>query len=419
MTSVNVGLLGLGNIGGGVWRLLSQMESEIRERESVSFNIKRVLVRDAAKDRGLSIPQGVLTTNADDILNDPAITLIVESLGGERPAYDYIRRALESGKSVVTANKLALATHWLELLETARRHNVGLFFEAGVCGAIPVIRTLTDSLQANSIDCMFGIINGTTNYILSAMSDEGLSYAEALSHAQKLGFAEPDPTADVEGIDASCKLAILSTLAYHAHVPLEGIFRRGITTVDALDISYGKELGYALKLLAVSKREGDALEVRVHPTFVPMTHPIASVSGSLNAVYMYGHATGELMFYGRGAGDYPTASAVVSDMIAAARGRQGPAYITTNTVTIEDNWRSRYFIRMTAVDKPGVLGSIATILGRNNVSIASMRQLIGDGTAPLMFVTHMAREKDIRRSLDEINRDLASIDSVIYVEDMG
>ena len=419
-TEIKVGFLGLGNIGGGVWRLLEQMRAEIEARESVRFVVKRALVRDLFKKRPDNVPADILTTRAADVINDPEITLIVEALGGEHPAADYIRDALEKGKSVVTANKLALATHWIELLETADKNGVGLFFEAGVCGAIPVIRTVTDSLQANHIERLFGIINGTTNYILSEMSSKDASYADALFEAQRLGLAEPDPTADVEGGDAACKLAILSTLAYHAHVPLSGIFKRGITTISPLDVSYGRELGYALKLLAVSKRSGDTIQARVHPTFVPLTHPLASVSGCLNAVYLYGHACGELMLFGRGAGDYPTASAVVSDMIAAARGRQGPAYATTSDVSMVADWRSRYFIRLSAVDKPGVLGEIASILGRHHVSIASMRQnTTGQDHAPLLFVTHTATEKDVRAALASIGEHLATIENVIYVEDMN
>jgi homoserine dehydrogenase len=418
MREIQVGFLGCGNIGGGVWRLLGQMGEELAAREAVRFNIQRVLVRDVEKKRGANVPRELLTTRAEDILDNPEIELVVESLGGEQPAADYMRRALEAGKSVVTANKLALATHWVELLETAQAHGVGLFFEAGVCGAIPVIRTVTDSLQANHIEQLFGIINGTTNYILSRMTQEGSAYADILYDAQRLGLAEPDPTADVEGGDAACKLAILSTLAFRARVPVEGIFRRGITTITPLDIAYGREMGYTLKLLAVSKRKGDLIQARVHPTFVPVTHPLAAVSGALNAVYLRGHACGELLLYGRGAGDMPTASAVVSDMVAAARGRQGPAYRMTSELTMDTNWSSRYFIRLDAVDRPGVLGQIAGILGRHDVSIASMRQTNGTERAPMLFVTHLARERDVRAALSEIDESLAAIENVIYVEDM-
>jgi homoserine dehydrogenase len=435
--TITTGFLGLGNIGAGVWRLIEQTRGEIAAREGVRFSVKRVLVRDTLKRRDVSVPKPILTTDADDVLSDPDITLVVEALGGEQPAADYIRRALISGKSVVTANKLALATHWQELLETACVSGSCLYFEPGVCGAIPVIRAITDSLQANTIERLYGIINGTTNYILSQMSAPyagqgpapsagglsgqcGVSYADALFEAQRLGLAEPDPTADVEGGDAACKLSILATLAFRAHVPLEGLFRRGITTITPVDVAYGRELGYAIKLLAVAKRVGDKVEARVHPTFVPLSHPLASVNGSLNAVYLYGHACGELMFYGRGAGDAPTASAVVSDMIAAARSgcRGGErAYRMTGTVAMETDWVSRYFIRLQAVDQPGVLGAIAGILGRHGVSIASMRQTTGDGRAPLLFVTHMARESDVRSALGEIDESLAAIENVIYVEE--
>ncbi|GHU72304.1 homoserine dehydrogenase [Clostridia bacterium] len=417
---ITVGFLGLGNIGAGVWRLIGEMRDEIAAREGVEFNVKKVLVRDTLKRRSVVVPKSLLTTDVSDVLDDSEITLIVEALGGEQPAAEYIRRALVAGKSVVTANKLALATHWQELLETAHATGSCLYFEPGVCGAIPVIRTVTDSLQANRIERLYGIINGTTNYILSQMSAKDQSYADALFEAQRLGLAEPDPTADVEGGDAACKLSILSTLAFRAHVPLEGLFRRGITTITPIDVAYGRELGYAIKLLAVAKREGGKVQARVHPTFVPLTHPLASVNGSLNAVYLYGHACGELMLYGRGAGDAPTASAVVSDMLAAARTdcvNGSEAYQMTGSVIMDDDWESRYFIRLQAVDQPGVLGSIAGILGKHGVSIASMRQTTGEERAPLLFVTHMARERDVRAALNEIDESLATIENVIYVEE--
>jgi homoserine dehydrogenase len=395
------------------------MGGELEKRESVKLNIKKILVRDIYKKRSISVPKDLLTTNPLDILDDPEITLVVEALGGDMPAAEYIKHALMAGKSVVTANKLALATHWRDLLTTASKYGSKLYFEAGVCGAIPIIRTVTDSLQANRIDRLYGIINGTTNYILSEMSQKGVSYADALFEAQKLGIAEPDPTADVEGGDAACKLAILSTLAFHSLVPLDEIYSRGITTITPLDIQYGKDLGYALKLLATSKREGDIVCSRVHPTFVPQSHPLASVSGSYNAVYLFGHACGEMMLFGRGAGDYPTASAVVSDMITAARGESAPQYRMTSESTITPNWESRYFIRLKALDKPGVLGTIAGILGKHKVSIASMRQNpTGETHAPLLFVTHLAHELDVRAALAEIGEDIATIENVIYVEDV-
>jgi len=419
--TIQCGFLGLGNIGGGVARLLAQMEGEIAAREGIRFHVKRVLVRDLYKRRSADVPPSLLTTDPNDILDDPDITLVVETLGGEHPAADYIRAALEKGKSVVTANKLALATHWTELLETAEKHGVGLYFEAGVCGAIPVIRTVTDSLQANEITQLYGIINGTTNYILTRMSADGSSYADALFEAQRLGLAEPDPTADVEGGDAACKLSILSTLAFRAVVPLSSVYVRGITTVTPMDILFGKELGYTIKLLATAKRVGSRIQARVHPTFVPQRHPIASVSDAFNAVYLTGHAAGELMLYGRGAGDYPTASAVVSDMVAAAHGRPGPAYWMTSRLEMADDWESRYFIRMGASDRPGVLGSIAGILGKHGISIASMRQTDSQGSerVPLLFVTHAAREQAVRAALGEIGEDLATVESMIYVEDLA
>lgn len=418
MRTIQVGFLGCGNIGSGVWRLLHQMEEALEAREAVRFHVKRMLVRNVNRPRNASIPFECLTTRPEDVLEDPEITLVVEVLGGEQPAAAYMGRALEAGKTVVTANKLALAMHWDELMQSAQRGQAGLYFEASVCGALPIIRTLTDSLQANKISQLFGIINGTTNYILSRMTAEGSAYSDVLFDAQRLGLAEPDPTADVEGGDAACKLSILSTLAFRAPVTLPSIFRQGITTITPLDITYGMQLGYALKLLAIAKRKGYTVQARVHPTFVPVTHPLASVSDAFNAVYLRGHACGDMMLYGRGAGDNPTASAVVSDMIAAAKQSQPPIYRTTGEVSMDEDWESRYFIRMAAVDRPGVLGSIAGILGRHGVSIASMRQTQGMDRVPLLFVTHVAREKAVRAALEEIDERLATIENVIYVEDM-
>ena len=290
MRTISIGFLGCGNIGCGVYRLLGEQGEQIARNEGETFEIRRILVRSKGKKRGAEIPEALMTENPDDVLLDPQISIVMEFMGGEEPAASYMIRALEAGKTVVTANKMALATHWQEILRAAREHAAGLYYEASVCGAIPIIRAINDSLQANRITSVTGIINGTTNYILSRMTREGASYADVLADAQRLGLAEPDPTADVEGYDAAYKLSILSTLAFHRHVPVERVYREGISGITPLDVQCGKAFGLTLKLLAIAKEVDGCIQARVHPAFVPDEHPLASVSDAFNAVYVNGHA---------------------------------------------------------------------------------------------------------------------------------
>ena len=423
MRQVEIGFLGFGNIGEGVWRLLEEMRGETARREGISFEVRRVLVRDVHRQRGVEVPQGVLTDRPEDVLDDPDVQIVMEFMGGEQPAADYIERALLAGKSVVTANKMALSTHWARLNAAAQRGGAGLYFEASVCGAIPVIRAMTDSLQANRVERLMGIINGTTNYILTRMTREGSRFEDVLQDAQRLGLAEPDPTADVEGYDAAYKLSILASLAFYTHVPVESVYREGITRVSPIDIACGQEMGLTLKLLAVAKRNGDAVEARVHPTFVPSTHPLANVSDAFNAVFLRGHACGELMFYGRGAGDMPTASALVSDLIKAAGAQRHalPAFFdAADGVHIEEDWSSVYFIRTRATDKPGVLAHVAGCMAGHGVGIASMVQKgapDADGRVQIVFVTHRAHEQEVMSALEEVNRSgRTRVESVIRVE---
>ena len=298
MKEVVIGFLGCGNVGGGVWSLLTGFSREIAHRDSLSIRIKRVLVRDVNKTRACGVPHELLTTNADDVVNDPEISIVVEFMGGEQPATDYMLRALENGKTVVTANKVAIALNWHRLQAAAQRNHVGLYYEASVCGAIPIINTLMQPLQANRIDSLMGIINGTTNYILSRMYENGEDYEAVLHDAQQLGLAEPNPSADVEGLDAAYKLSIMASLAFHARVPFSKVYREGITKITAVDIAYAREMGYVLKLLAIAKRSGSTIEVRVHPTLIANDHPLSQVNGSFNAVYLHGHACKEMMLQG-------------------------------------------------------------------------------------------------------------------------
>jgi len=423
MRTITVGFLGCGNIGCGVWKLLHEFEGDLQHRSNVAFQIKRILVRDIHKKRDEIVPVEYLTTNPAEVTDDPEIEMVVEFMGGEEPATQYMLRALEMGKTVVTANKMALALNWHILQAAAEKNHAGLYYEAAVCGAIPVIRTTIDSLQANRIETMMGIINGTTNYILTRMSQEGSAYQDVLSDAQRLGLAEPDPTSDVEGFDAAYKLSILSSLAFHARVPFDVIYRQGISQIEAADIAYGKELGYTLKLLAIAKRDGCVIDARVHPTFIPNSHPLASVNGSFNAVFLHGHACQDMMLFGCGAGSAPTASAVVSDMLYAA-GREKPFHPTfknTNTLapelTVTDDWHCSFYVRLSASDRPGVLAHITACLGNEGISIRNLMQRDAvDGHAQIVLITHDAGECAVRKALAAIDGKEATVESMIRVE---
>ena len=425
MKEVVIGFLGCGNVGGGVWELLKGFAPEIVHRDHVSIRVKRVLVRDVTKARSCSVPPELLTTDPADVLYDPEISLVAEFMGGEQPATEYMLTALKNGKTVVTANKVAVALNWHRLQAAAQQNRVGLYYEASVCGAIPIISTLMTPLQANRIDKLMGIINGTTNYILSRMYQYGEDYDLVLRDAQKLGLAEPNPASDVEGMDAAYKLSIMASLAFHARVPFKQVYREGITQVTAMDIACGKEMGYVLKLLAIAKRDGSTIEVRVHPTFLPKDHPLSRVDGSFNAVYLHGHACKEMMLQGRGAGDMPTASAVVGDILQAATAEVHvhPTFANTAepdaSLTFTDNWKTRFFIRVSASDAPGVLARVAGCFARENVSIATMMQkdAVEDGRVPLIFITHAAPEQSMQAALRHLEPEICRLESVIRVED--
>lgn len=420
MEKTAVGFLGCGNIGCGVYRLIMEHGAAMEENEGVAFDVRRVLVRSLGKKRSVEVPREIMTDCADDVLADPEIKIVMEFMGGVEPAASYMIRALQNGKTVVTANKMALASRWDDIVDAARSSGAGLYYEASVCGAIPIIRAMNDSLQANRITSVMGIINGTTNYILSRMSSEGAAYEEVLSDAQRLGLAEPDPTADVEGYDAAYKLSILSSLAFHKHIPVESVYREGITNVTPLDVQCGKEFGLTLKLLAVAKEENGKVQTRVHPTFIPNAHPLASVTDAFNAVYVQGHACGEMMFYGRGAGDMPTASALVSDLVKAAKGQKHPLPAVKNEACeMAEDWSCVHFVRMLAVDQPGVLALVSGKFAQQGVSIASMVQKGRDERnkhAQLVFLTHKASEKAVRAAIAQMNEEMVSQVSIIRVE---
>jgi len=402
-----------------VWDLIREFRGELEKRTGVSLKVKKALVLDKKVHRGHEVPDEVLTTDAEDILSDPEIQIVCEFLGGEQPAAGMMLRALEAGKSVVTANKMALSLHWDELREAAKRTGAGLYYEASVCGAIPVINAIQSPLIANKIENMMGIVNGTTNYILSRMAAEGASYEDVLADAQRLGLAEPNPAADVEGMDAAYKLSIMGSLAFHSRVYVEQVYREGITKVTPEDIAYGREMGYVLKLLAIGKQSEDGIEARVHPAFLPADHPLARVDGSLNAVFLYGHSFKDMMLEGRGAGDAPTASAIVGDIIQAAQNQVHPMpYLRDDPLPVLDDWQSKYFIRMQAVDAPGVLAEVTGLMAAEGISVSAMMQkgAAPGGKATLIVITHSAPEKAMQRVVRALNSEICQVENMIRVE---
>ena len=401
----------------------------LRSVAATGLRLRKALVRDISKPRSQSVPPHLLTTDPEDILGDPEIQLVVEVMGGESPAAAYIRRAVSEGKHVVTANKEVMAKHGPELISLAADKKVNLLFEAAVGGGIPIVGPLTKDLLANEISSIHAIINGTTNYVLTRMAGEGISFSEALKEAQELGYAEADPTNDVEGTDAAYKLAVLATLAFHTRVHPDDVYREGISRLEAKDFLYARELGYAIKLLAIARGGGDGVQVRVHPTLVPQDHMLAKVDGVFNAIEAEGDLIGRVLFHGRGAGREPTTSAVVGDVVEVARRiRSGtePAPAVeldaSRTVVPMSSLTSKYYLRLNVADTPGVLAQIAGIFGDLNISIASVLQKDVDPatqTAEIVVTTHPASEEAMQRSLTLIEGlgAVRRINNMVRIED--
>jgi homoserine dehydrogenase len=406
---VRIGLLGCGNVGSALVRLVHDHAEVIEARAAVPLEIASVAVRDLGKDRGLPLPARCFTDDAAAVVGDPDVDIVVEVIGGVEPARTLIVEALMAGKPVVTANKELLAVHGRELFETAEGAGVDLLFEASVGGGIPLMRPLRESLAGDRIRRVMGIVNGTTNYILTRMTEGGDSFDDALTDAQALGFAEPDPTADVEGYDAAAKVAIIASIAFGARVVSDDVYREGITKVTADHIASARELGYVVKLLAIAEELDGEVTVRVHPTMVPERHPLAAVRESFNAVFIEGDAVGELMFYGRGAGGAPTASAVLGDLVDAAKnlveGRKGATIgaLAPKRIRAMDDVESQFYISIDVADRPGVLAEIALRFGEHGVSIRSMQQEGRGDQARLIFVTHKAREVDMRNTVHALH----------------
>ena len=425
-TEINVGLMGLGVVGGGVAAALLERSDALSRKIGRPVNLKKVLVKDPGKPRNSNIPPGLLTANPEEVLADADIHIVVEVIGGTQPAAGYLRQALSAGKQVVTANKEVLAKHGPELLSLARRSGVNLLFEASVAGGIPIVGCLMDQLAANDVRSIRGIINGTTNYILTRMAYHGTDFGQALKEAQERGYAEADPTNDVEGIDAVYKLTILASLAFNRWVAPEDVYRQGISSLEPQDFRNAQELGYAIKSLGIATVDDGAVRARVYPALIPLDHMLAKVDGVYNAVEVEGSLCGKVLFHGMGAGREPTTSAVVGDIIEAARrlvlqpdppaagplpagDDSGPRHpseeeegVGTGSIKSIDDLTSRYYLRLNVADRPGVLAQIARILGDGQISIASVLQKDtnqAEQTAEIVITTHPAREASVQGSL--------------------
>lgn len=428
MKKVGVAILGLGTVGGGTYEILTSKKQDFAVYQNLDVTVENVLEINDARVKQFNVDSAIVTKNIAEIVGNPAVDIVVEVIGGIEPAKTFILTALKHGKTVVTANKELIAKYWHEIEATAKANNAGFYFEASCVGGVPVIRTLTDSMQGNEIQSIKGIINGTTNYILTKMSDEGLEFNDVLKEAQGKGYAEANPSADVDGFDAAYKLSILSSLAFNTKVPLEKVYREGISNISKIDIGYGKEFGYTLKLLGIGKRSEKGIEVRVHPTFIKNSHPLASVKGSFNAVFLVGDNVGDIMLYGKGAGALPTGSAIVSDILFAAT-KTDHYYVPfinskepSKDVKFSDDFLSEYYLRLKVKDKPGVLAKIAGVFGNHNVSINEVIQkenLLSGNNVTIILMTHRTNEKAINSATKELKKlesAVESIDAIIRVE---
>jgi homoserine dehydrogenase len=409
---IGIGIIGFGTVGIGTYKILQDHGDLIRQRTGLDLKVVRIADIDLERPRPVEVEQGILTTDPFEVIDHPDVAVVVELMGGIHPAYDYIARAAAQKKAVVTANKALLAEKGNDIYALIRKEGLDLGFEAAVAGGIPVIRATGRGLVGNRITQILGILNGTSNYILTKMTEEGLSFASALAGAQELGYAEKDPTLDVEGIDAAHKLCVLTRMLFHCPMTMDQITTRGVSELSPVDIAFAKEFGYVIKLLAMAREENGLVEARVEPAMIPFGHPMASVNGVFNAVYVVGDRTGPNLYYGRGAGGDPTGSAVVSDIVdAAGRIREGvrERYVTPwdDRVNVRSAGESSasYYIRITAHDRPGVLSKISGVLAQHNISISAVIQKGREenGYVPIVMVTHEAVEKDLKRAKGEID----------------
>lgn len=408
MKEVKVGIIGFGVVGTGTAKILLSHREIIKKRTGIDLILKKVADKDITRPREISLPEGVLTTNAQEVINDPEIDIVVELIGGLHPAKEFIMEALSKGKHVVTANKALLAEDGNDIFALAKERGLQVGFEASVGGGIPIIKVMREGLIANKMLAIYGIINGTTNYILTKMTNEGIDFQDALREAQQLGYAEADPTLDIEGIDSSHKITILASLAYGIPLSFSKVYCEGITKITAQDIAFAREFGYKIKLLAIAKILNGEIELRVHPTMVPEDYLIAKVDGVFNAIYVEGDNVGSTLYYGRGAGSMPTGSAVVSDIVDIAKGTNPMPLELTENLRIKpiEEVESMYYFRFSALDRPGVLSKISGVFGEHNISIASVIQKgrSKGGAVPLVILTHKAKEKDVLEALEKIDK---------------
>lgn len=411
---INIGLIGFGTIGTGVVKALKERSSFLEKRVGVELRLKTICDKDIISPRDVEVEPGLLTTDVNKVINDPEIRIVIELMGGIHPAKEFIIRALQSGKHIITANKALLAECKGELFQAAMDNDVDLYFEASVGGGIPIIKSLREGLIANHVQSIFGIVNGTSNYILTKMTDENCDFKVALQEAQEKGYAEKDPSLDIKGIDSAHKLAILATLGFGIDVKLSDVHVEGILDISPNDIRYADELGCVLKLLAIAKKAGEELEVRVHPTLIPKGHLLSSVNGVFNAIYISGDMVGNLLLYGRGAGQKPTTSAVISDIVDIARNiihnskRRIPFPVhdtSIKRIKKMEEIETRYYIRFSAIDRPGVFAQITRILGEHNISIASViqKERMKERIVPIVMLTHEADELNIHQAIEEID----------------
>jgi homoserine dehydrogenase len=429
MGTVRVGLIGLGTVGGGVVEIMRRHGADFARRTGTVVEVVRFADRDAQRAEALGIPASAFTTDASDVIDDPDIDVIVELIGGTGVAREIVLSALVAGKSVVTANKALMAAHGQEVMEAAERAGVDILFEASVGGGIPIIGPLKHNLVSNEILAVYGIVNGTTNYMLTRMAEDGLDYASALAEAQERGFAEADPTADVDGLDAAAKIAILASIAFNSRVTFDQVPAEGIRGLSPEDIQYASEMGYSIKLIAIARRTDGGIDVRVHPTMIRSDHPLAKVNGVYNAIYVVGDSVGETMFFGEGAGSLPAASAVVGDVIEAARHIAGDCRGLVGCTCNDElpvralaDLTASYYVRLHVADEPGVLGQIAGLFGEHGVSLASVIQKRTEEAASveIVWVTHAASESAVRSALARIEAlpVVRQVDAVIRVEDL-
>lgn len=423
MEKINIGIIGFGTVGTGTVKILLNQRDLIKKRTGLDLVLKKVADRDLERPRDISLPKELLTKDAWEIIKDPEIDVVVELVGGTTIAKEFILEALRNGKHVVTANKALLAEHGNEIFKEALQRGLKIGFEASVGGGIPIIKVIKEGLVANKMLAIYGIINGTTNFILTKMTYEGIDFQDALREAQTLGYAEADPTLDIEGIDSAHKITILASLAYGIPFSFNSVYCEGITKITAQDIAFAKEFGYKIKLLAITKILDGEIELRVHPTMVPEHYLISKVDGVFNAIYVEGDCVGSTLYYGRGAGSMPTGSAVVADIVDIAKGINTMPVDFSEKYTIKpmQEIESMYYFRFNALDRPGVLSKISGVFGEHNISIASVIQKGRSkaGAVPLVILTHKAKEKDVLRALEEIDKLPVVSDKSVFIRVEG